>query len=649
MGLKEVKFIDWFQGKFPHAARVVARHEGAHFDSVFIDVNCILHPAMRAAKNEAQFVKKLYTILDKTLSQFIPDRICYLSVDGPAPLAKLLTQKARRASKSGSGKPDHMSTLQVTPGCPFMLRLEQYLSYYTVRYLQHRRSQGISPDLKFVIDHSNNPGEGESKIIENVVQQAGNIRGRPCAILSMDSDAIIQAITLGMPNIFVVRKDSPQNPIVVISIDKFMRSLEGMFPGESNRTRLDFCALCLFRGNDYLRGLFVGLEKLWLAYLYTRLADPAIQARGPARYLIDATFKTFDLFFLKQLILNSYKDNNKLKIPDNLASQQAQPQQQQSLVVESETEASEQDEYGNASDMESAGGDDSSTDDDEDAGGDINATGSNSDIDESPDEEKKYSVKDYLEGVLWNLEMYCSGVCPDVSFTYKFQTAPPRRAIVTYIDTVAQKKQYQTLSASSTKKLLGVVTSDKTYLHPLVCAMIRTQCTVSDKPQDIKVAKELYGLYNTRSPFIWTRVRTVKTRTPKTETPQSPSVIIDALQALTISSSSSSESNKPASASQQQQQGRFVDLEYQQDIICTSTRTLLSAAQAPPAPAPTNNAGNKNNNNQRTSGRKPKSGPSPAPGPGPGPQQQQQQQGKRTADGNAVLPAGKEILVSSAN
>lgn len=42
-----------------------------------------------------------------------------------------------------------------------MLRLEQYLSYYTVRYLQHRRSQGISPDLKFVIDHSNNPGEGE--------------------------------------------------------------------------------------------------------------------------------------------------------------------------------------------------------------------------------------------------------------------------------------------------------------------------------------------------------------------------------------------------------------------------------------------------------------------------------------------------------
>ncbi|KAG0371896.1 hypothetical protein BGX24_001017 [Mortierella sp. AD032] len=616
MGLKEVKFIDWFQGKFPHASRVIARHEGAHFDSVFIDVNCILHPAMRAAKNESMFVKKLYTILDRTLSQFIPDRICYLSVDGPAPLAKLLTQKARRASKGSSGKPNHMSTLQVTPGCPFMLRLEQYLSYYTVRYLQHRRSQGISPDLKFVIDHSNNPGEGESKIIENVVQQASNIRGRPCAILSMDSDAIIQAITLGMPNVFVVRKDAPQNPIVVISIDKFMRSLEEMFPGESNRTRLDFCALCLFRGNDYLRGLFVGLDKLWLAYRYTRFIDPAIQTRGSAKYLIDANLKTFDLFFLKQLIFNSYKDINSLKIPENLTPrpvQQQQEQQQQPSVKRDTEEASKQEEYGNASDMESQDGNDSSSDDE--TSGNIDATGSGSDIEDSADQENKsYSVKDYLEGVLWNLEMYCSGVCPDVSFTYKYRTAPPRRAIVTYVDTIAQKKSYQSLSPSSTKKLVSVVRSDKTYLHPLVCAMILlpidraaaylpesmalVQSSIvpsdtknlaheemmvieetvhgiievlakSDKPQDVKVSQELYGLYNTRSPYIWTRVRVVKPRSPKSTTPPSPSVIIDALQNLSISAE-----NKNAS-----QQGRFVDLECQQDIICTLTKVLPSAAQ----------------------------------------------------------------------
>ncbi|KAF9910108.1 hypothetical protein EC991_007240 [Linnemannia zychae] len=504
-----------------------------------------------------------------------------------------------------------MSTLQVTPGCPFMLRLEQYLSYYTVRYLQHRRSQGISPDLKFVIDHSNNPGEGESKIIENVVQQASNIRGRPCAILSMDSDAIIQAITLGMPNIFVVRKDSPQNPIFVVSIDKFMRSLEGMFPGESNRTRLDFCALCLFRGNDYLRGLYVGLERLWLAYLYTRLVDPAIQTRGPAKYLIDADLKTFDLFFLKQLILNSYKDNNTLKAPESLAPRLTQQQQQAPASRDSE-DTTDQEEYENTSDMESEDGDGSSEDE---TGGNVDGTGSGSETEDIADQENKsYSVKDYLEGVLWNLEMYCSGVCPDVSFTYKFRTAPPRRAIVTYVDMIAQRKPYQTLSPISTKKLVGVVRSEKTYLHPLVCAMVLlpidraaaylpesmalVQSSIvpsdpkslsyeeimiieetvhgvikvlanSDKSQDVKVSQELYDLYNNRSPYIWTRVRAVKPRSPKTTIPLSPSVIIDALEALSISAESKSAS----------QQGRFVDLEHQQDIICTLTKIPPSAAQ----------------------------------------------------------------------
>jgi hypothetical protein len=91
----------------------------------------------------------------------------------------------------------------------------------------------------------------------------------------------------------------------------------------------------------------------------------------------------------------------------------------------------------------------------------------------------------------------------------------------------------------------------------------------SDKPQDVKVSEELFGLYNIRSPYIWTRVRAVKPRTPKTDTPQSPSLIIDALQNLSISSESKTTT----------QQARFADLEYQQDIICTLTKTLPSAVQ----------------------------------------------------------------------
>lgn len=122
----------------------------------------------------------------------------------------------------------------------------------------------------------------------------------------------------------------------------------------------------------------------------------------------------------------------------------------------------------------------------------------------------------------------------------------------------------------------AIVPSDSRYLTHEEMMMIEDTVhgiievlSKSDKPQDVKVSKELFGLYNIRSPYIWTRVRAVKPRTPKTDTPQSPSVIIDALQNLSISS----ESKTPL------QQTRFVDLEYQQDIICTLTKTLPSAAQ----------------------------------------------------------------------
>ncbi|CAO3564090.1 unnamed protein product [Mortierella alpina] len=619
MGLKQVKFIDWFQKQFPQAARVVPNYEGANFDSVFIDVNCILHPSIRKAKNEAMFVKKLFTILDRLLAQFIPDRICYLSVDGPAPLAKLLTQKARRAAKGNQKHSNCMSTLQVTPGCPFMSRLEQYLSYYTVRYLQQRRSQGISPDLKFVIDHSNNPGEGESKIIENIVQQASNIRGRPCAIISMDSDAVLQAIALGMPNIYVIRKDSPFDPAVIISIDRFMRTLEEIFPGESNRSRLDFCALCLFRGNDYLRGLSVGLERLWRAYLYTRHVDSLIQARGPLRFLIDAEFKTFDLFFLRQLILHSFKSNDSLRLPadmeehrsrqhEHYKKQKQELKQNQQSKDTSRTPADPKDgepQYENESDMESVvdENEDHVTDMASESDGEDAAPAE--DTESEDDDSNRYSIKQFLQGVLWNLEMYCSGKCPDVSFSYDHRTAPPRRAIVAYVDTAAQAKVNHRLLPSITNKLVGVIESDKKFLHPLVCALILlpaesgaaylpqsiapihtslvpgdskylTQDEMEDidakvqglidilgtshQPHDNRIAQELSALYTTRAPYIWTRARFVNSRSRPGVMPLSPTTILERL-----AGPPAADSTGPTSGPRG---GGFLDLPFQPDILC---------------------------------------------------------------------------------
>ncbi|KAF9333646.1 hypothetical protein BG006_003348 [Podila minutissima] len=568
MGIKQVKFSDWFQRRFPNVGQVVHNGQCIKFDSVFIDVNCILHPALRSSKTETHFVKKLFRILDLLLDQFVPGRICYLSIDGPAPLAKMLTQKARRLSKSVS-KSKGISSLQATPGCPFMTRVEQYLSYYTVRYLQQRRNQGISPDLKFVIDHSNNPGEGESKIIENIVLQAANIRERPCAIVSMDSDAVLQAIALGMPNIHVVRKDGP-SPGTVLSIDKFMHALEQTFPGESNRVRLDFCALCLFRGNDYLRGMSVGLEKLWKAYLYTRLVDPLIQSRK-SKFLIETDFKTFDLVFLRQLMLNSEMHPSELELrvgQVGIAEPVVEGRVGRAVVVEKE------DEYGLESDKESVGGQSDGNDNIDAEDSDSDSEPGDLESEDKEDEEldvKSYSVQKHLVGILWNLEMYCSGKCPDVAYVYDFQYAPPRRAITAYVTALAQTKGTQDLTPASTSKNLAPAKSDRQYLHPLVCALIlippttgssylpvsveqihqnvvsahRRYLTFDEMDQvdsevkatlahlrhsrvheDKIAADEVSALYVTRQPYIWTRVRVLNLNRAPATMPQSPTAIL---------------------------------------------------------------------------------------------------------------------------
>ncbi|KAI1319622.1 hypothetical protein EDD11_003615 [Mortierella claussenii] len=595
MGLKQVRFIDWFQTKFPTAVRTVVNREGSHFDSVFIDLNCILHPAVRSAKNETMFVKKLYSILDKLLLQFIPSRICYLSVDGPAPVAKILTQKARRAVKGSKKEKKGMSTLQVTPGCPFMSRLEQYLSYYAVRYLQHRQSLGISPDLKFVIDHSNNPGEGESKIIENIVHQAQSIRERPCAILSMDSDAVLQAIALGLPNIYVVRKDSPFTPAVVISIDKFMRNLEELFPGESNRVRLDFCAVCLFRGNDYLRAIAVGLEQMWKAYLYTKLVDPVIQQRGQLRFLIDAETKTFDLVFLKQLVLNSYKNPRKLKLPANIHQLQAEQSLPSPTLSQKQPKgqraASAVQDFAHDSDMESVTSDgDAISDNEDEPSAEVDSM---DEVSADEIESAQYSVKKYLEGILWNLELYCTGTCPDVSFCYEYQYGPPRRAIIAYVESLAQTKIHAELLPATTKKTIGLLPAEigVAYLPPSI-APFHTQIVptqpkhltqdqmeaidntvhglieilrTSGQGRDAEIAMELAALYNTRSPYIWTRVRFLNTHTRPPVMPPSPNLIIDQLGAVeTDTAAGAGVVKAPAH--------QFSNLEYQPDIKCSMVK-----------------------------------------------------------------------------
>jgi 5'-3' exonuclease len=86
-----------------------------------------------------------------------------VALDGPAPFAKLETQRQRRQTKAkGKGKRSgSLSTLMVTPGTTFMANMDAAISQWAAR-------NGVAT----VFDPSGSPGEGEVKIFKIVRQEA---------------------------------------------------------------------------------------------------------------------------------------------------------------------------------------------------------------------------------------------------------------------------------------------------------------------------------------------------------------------------------------------------------------------------------------------------------------------------------------------
>lgn len=74
------------------------------YDHVYIDVNNVLHVAAHHTKNEDAFFKKLFALLDLNMRRTRPQYTVTLALDGPAPIAKTITQRRRRIRLSSGEK-----------------------------------------------------------------------------------------------------------------------------------------------------------------------------------------------------------------------------------------------------------------------------------------------------------------------------------------------------------------------------------------------------------------------------------------------------------------------------------------------------------------------------------------------------------------
>ncbi|KAL6751305.1 XRN 5'-3' exonuclease N-terminus-domain-containing protein [Haematococcus lacustris] len=257
-------------------------------DHVYLDLNSILHTAMRNSTSWEKFHKRLHAVLNGVMDVIEPRKSVMLAVDGPAPLAKLLTQRERRKkpsrSKSDVKDSPELSSNALTPGTRFMADVTLSLAFWVYNKLTSRRFS----HLMFELSDATVPGEGEVKILGRLAAHwSPQYQQDTHMIVGDDADLVLMACVSWVEGLYVANtvmsqgESRIQRGTQVFSVDKLHADWAAtlMAPGQAAASQLPLAAqmlplkmdltllAILAKGNDYLPGLQgLTLDRLWAHY-----------------------------------------------------------------------------------------------------------------------------------------------------------------------------------------------------------------------------------------------------------------------------------------------------------------------------------------------------------------------------------------------
>lgn len=330
MGIKG--FRAWFESQFPSAIHGFSK-AGSHeeFDHVLIDINQLLHIALRKSRSDGHGLTLLMKELDECIEMATPTQSLVLAMDGPPGAAKLATQRQRRRAVvvrsttkikrmermvEGLGRRKitkaavarrkrkvaaEVRTLSITPGTAFMERAAQAILYWAWQRMANPRSP--LRNVKIFFSPSTAPGEGEVKLLEWIY--AKNRKRSSIAILGGDSDLVLEALIVPPScthDIFVLLPEGSKRYLAV-SLWETTRALQRdyihhMTMSSMMKIRTDLVVLFILNGNDYLPKLrgSSGFSKLFQTYrkIQSKWYD---EGRADEAFLVDPDTLELNLEF----------------------------------------------------------------------------------------------------------------------------------------------------------------------------------------------------------------------------------------------------------------------------------------------------------------------------------------------------------------
>ena len=268
--------------------------ETKSFNNLFLDLNCAIHPCCANKTDENEMINSIFNKIIECIQITNVSDLVYIAIDGPAPRAKMEQQRHRRLKSAKEKK--IWDTNAITPGTPFMNKLNTFL-----------KEKCKLLDVHYIISDSNEPGEGEHKIM-NYMDKSIN-EDDTNAIYGLDADLIMLSMIRKHNNIFLLRERTEYNienisePYVYLDIEYLKKNLilriKEPFVNEYNITDQqilnDYIFMCFLIGNDFI------------------VASPCISMRcGGEGYLTTLYSEIQNDYFGKFYLV----DNNKINLPN---------------------------------------------------------------------------------------------------------------------------------------------------------------------------------------------------------------------------------------------------------------------------------------------------------------------------------------------
>jgi len=174
---------------------IVTHYTSTHVDNLYFDSNSIIYDAVHALEKgpKETLDKEIISYVCNKLLSYIelikPSRV-FIAFDGVPPMAKMKQQRERRYKSWLVGewlKEEKVwDTVQITPGTPFMKRLDEELRLF---FKSH-----ASKYTEFILSTSEEVGEGEHKLFDFIRKHPDYHATQTTMIYGLDSDLIMLSL-----------------------------------------------------------------------------------------------------------------------------------------------------------------------------------------------------------------------------------------------------------------------------------------------------------------------------------------------------------------------------------------------------------------------------------------------------------------------